>query len=109
MLAGVQVITGSHDKTIKMWDLRKNTTMGTLTYHKKSVRAMAMHPKDYAFAAASADAIKKYQLPLVRRSGSRAPKGVDFPGAALGLRVSGVPASPSAALRARGLFITSSP
>lgn len=61
-----QVITGSHDKTIKMWDLRKNTTMGTLTYHKKSVRAMAMHPKEYAFAAASADAIKKYQLPLVR-------------------------------------------
>ena len=49
-----------------MWDLRKNKTMGTLTYHKKSVRAMAMHPKEYAFAAASADSIKKYQLPLVR-------------------------------------------
>lgn len=60
-----QVITGSHDKTIKMWDLRKHTTMGTLTYHKKSVRAMAMHPTQYAFAAASAESIKKYQLPLV--------------------------------------------
>ena len=66
MVLCAQVITGSHDKTIKMWDLRKHTTMGTLTYHKKSVRAMAMHPRQYAFAAASAEAIKKYQLPLVR-------------------------------------------
>ena len=62
-----QVITGSHDKMIKMWDLRKGKTMGTLTYHKKSVRAMAAHPTQFAFAAASADNIKKYQLPQARR------------------------------------------
>ena len=61
------MITGSHDKMIKMWDLRKGKTMGTLTYHKKSVRAMAMHPTQFAFAAASADNIKKYQLPQVCR------------------------------------------
>ena len=66
-----QVITGSHDKMIKMWDLRKGKTMATLTYHKKSVRAMAMHPKQFAFAAASADNIKKYQLPQARPRSDR--------------------------------------
>ncbi len=60
-----QVITGSHDKTVKMWDLRKGKTLSTLTYHKKSIRAMAAHPQEFAFAAASADNIKKYRLPQV--------------------------------------------
>ena len=63
-----QIITGSHDKTVKMWDLRTGKTMSTLTYHKKSIRAMAAHPQEYAFAAASADNIKKYRLPQVRTS-----------------------------------------
>uniref|UniRef100_A0A061R0C8 Pleiotropic regulator 1 n=2 Tax=Tetraselmis sp. GSL018 TaxID=582737 RepID=A0A061R0C8_9CHLO len=58
-----QVITGSHDSTIRLWDLRRAKTATTLTYHKKSVRAMAMHPKEYAFASASADNIKKFKLP----------------------------------------------
>ncbi|KAI3844554.1 hypothetical protein MKX03_020371 [Papaver bracteatum] len=39
-----QVVTGSHDTTIKFWDLRYGKTMVTLTHHKKSVRAMALHP-----------------------------------------------------------------
>jgi len=42
------VITGSHDKTIRLWDIRKPATMATLTYHKKSVRALAMHPSECA-------------------------------------------------------------
>ncbi|CAL0334948.1 unnamed protein product [Lupinus luteus] len=58
-----QVVTGSHDSTIKMWDLRYGKTMLTLTNHKKSVRAMAPHPKEQAFASASADNIKKFNLP----------------------------------------------
>lgn len=37
--------------------------MSTLTHHKKSVRAMAMHPKEFTFASASVDNIKKYKLP----------------------------------------------
>ena len=73
-----QVVTGSHDTTIKLWDLvagklsiiyqikKKNAnvflfpfpiqfvlcagrTMCTLTHHKKSVRAMALHPKELVF------------------------------------------------------------
>lgn len=58
-----QVITGSHDHTIRLWDLRKGSTISTLTYHKKSVRAMAMHPSEHAFASASAENIKKFVLP----------------------------------------------
>jgi pleiotropic regulator 1 len=61
--ADPQVITGSHDSTIKLWDLRTGKTRSTLTYHKKSVRAMAMHPREFTFASASADNLKKFQLP----------------------------------------------
>lgn len=60
-----QVITGSHDATIKLWDLRKNKTMTTLTHHKKSVRAMALHAQQPAFCSASAHSIKKFKLPEV--------------------------------------------
>ena len=42
----MQAITGAHDKTIRLWDIRKPSTMATLTYHKKSVRALAMHPTE---------------------------------------------------------------
>lgn len=41
--AWLQVITGSHDKTIRLWDIRavRPKTMATLTYHKKSVSSAA--------------------------------------------------------------------
>ncbi|KAK9724518.1 hypothetical protein RND81_05G078900 [Saponaria officinalis] len=59
-----QVVTGSHDSTIKFWDLRhRGKTMTTLTHHKKSVRALALHPKQNMLASASADNIKKVSLP----------------------------------------------
>ncbi len=42
------------------WDNRPVLeAMTTLTYHKKSVRAMAAHPTEYSFATAGADNIKK--------------------------------------------------
>ena len=39
-----QVITGSHDCTIRLWDLAAGRSRVTLTNHKKSVRALALHP-----------------------------------------------------------------
>ena len=43
LLRGLQVITGSHDKTMRLWDIRalRPKTMATLTYHKKAVRPCA--------------------------------------------------------------------
>ncbi len=37
--------------------------MITLTNHKKSVRALALHPKYYAMGSASPDNIKEWKLP----------------------------------------------
>ncbi|KAG2428792.1 hypothetical protein HXX76_011492 [Chlamydomonas incerta] len=58
-----QVISGSHDSTIRLWDLRKGKASAVLTHHKKSIRALAMHPHEFAFASASAENIKKWALP----------------------------------------------
>ena len=32
----VQVVTSSHDKTVRLWDLRMGKTLATLTHHKKA-------------------------------------------------------------------------
>ncbi|THH05323.1 hypothetical protein EW145_g4880 [Phellinidium pouzarii] len=60
-----QVITGSMDTTVRLWDLAAGKTMSTLTHHKKSVRALAVHPTEYSFASASAGGnnIKKWKCP----------------------------------------------
>jgi pleiotropic regulator 1 len=39
-----QIISGSHDSTIRLWDIVAAKTHATLTNHKKSVRAIALHP-----------------------------------------------------------------
>lgn len=57
-----QVITGSHDCQIKLWDLVAGKAMTTLTHHKKAVRALKMHPKEFSFVSAAADNMKKWQV-----------------------------------------------
>jgi len=41
-----QVVTASHDCTIRLWDLAAGKTKAVLTNHKKSVRALALHPSE---------------------------------------------------------------
>ena len=49
----------------RLWDLAAGKTMTTLTHHKKSVRALAIHPTEYSFASGSAGGnnIKKWKCP----------------------------------------------
>jgi pleiotropic regulator 1 len=53
------------DSTVRLWDLAAGKTMMTLTHHKKSIRALAIHPTEYSFASASAGGnnIKKWKCP----------------------------------------------
>lgn len=58
-----QIITGSHDTTIRLWDLIAGKTRVTLTHHKKSVRALALHPRLNMFASGAPDNIKQWRCP----------------------------------------------
>lgn len=57
------MITGSHDFTIRLWDLAAGKTTCKLTHHKKSVRALAAHPELYMFASGAPDNIKQWKCP----------------------------------------------
>ncbi|KOB51891.1 Uncharacterized protein OBRU01_26299, partial [Operophtera brumata] len=57
------IITGSRDSTVRLWDLAAGKSLCTLTNHKKSVRAIAVHPSLYTFASASPDNIKQWKCP----------------------------------------------
>ncbi|CAG8498188.1 15831_t:CDS:2 [Acaulospora colombiana] len=61
--ADPQILTGSMDSTIRLWDLAAGKTLTTLTHHKKSVRALALHPSEFTFASGSADNIKQWKCP----------------------------------------------
>lgn len=39
-----QIISGSHDANIRLWDIGDGRCMTTLYGHKKSVRALTAHP-----------------------------------------------------------------
>ena len=59
----IQVLTGSSDSTVRLWDIRCGKTCVTLSMHKKSVRALVKQLREASFASASPDNIKKFQLP----------------------------------------------
>lgn len=55
-----QIITGSHDTTIRCWDIRIGKRISTLTNHKKSVRAIELHHSGEMFASGAPDNIKQW-------------------------------------------------
>eukprot|EP00762_Andalucia_godoyi_P000019 ANDGO_02333.mRNA.1 Pre-mRNA-splicing factor PRP46 len=55
-----QLVSGSFDKTIRLWDIVAGKCRFVLTHHKRGIRSIVMHHSEYTFAAASADAVKKY-------------------------------------------------
>ena len=58
-----QVISSSLDATVRLWDLAAGKTMEVLTHHKKGVRALAVHPKEFTFASGSTGSIKQWKCP----------------------------------------------
>lgn len=48
---------------IRTWDIVSGRCVSTLTNHKKSVRALAVHPNEYTFASAAPDNIKVWKCP----------------------------------------------
>ena len=56
-----QVISGSHDCTIKLWDLAKGAALTTMTHHKKAIRDLTVAPFEFSFVSGAADNIKKWQ------------------------------------------------
>merc|ERR1719341_339315 len=58
-----QFISGSMDHMVRLWDLAAGKCSVTLTNHKKSVRALAIHPSEYTFVSCSSDNNKVWKCP----------------------------------------------
>ena len=58
-----QIITGSQDTTVKLWDLGTAAPISTLTNHKKGVRALALHSQEYTFVSGGADKLRIWSCP----------------------------------------------
>lgn len=48
---------------VRLWDLRLGSCLNTLTNHKKSIRTMLFHHKEYTFASGAPDHIKVWKCP----------------------------------------------
>ena len=51
------------DSTIRLWDLVAGRASAVLTNHKKAVRSVLVHPREYTFVSGAADNLKKWKCP----------------------------------------------
>lgn len=58
-----QVVTAAMDATVRCWDLVAGKARVVLTHHKKAVRCLVNHPREFAMVSGSADHLKKWALP----------------------------------------------
>jgi len=59
---GEYAISTSRDKTLKVWDLKSGTELGTLKGHSDSVNAVAVTPEGLAVSASSDHTLKLWNL-----------------------------------------------
>ena len=74
-----QLISGSMDRAIRTWDLRKGgKTLIVLTNHKKAVRSVAIHPVEYSYISGAADNLKVWKCPqsLFLRNMNEPPRSI---------------------------------
>ena len=58
-----QLVSGSADCSIRLWDISTGKKFKSLTHHKKSVRALLPHPVEYSFISLASDGLKLWQCP----------------------------------------------
>ena len=58
--ADPQIITGSHDTTVKLWDIGQGKCIETLTRHKKGVKGIVIHREEFSFCSAGADKLRMW-------------------------------------------------
>ncbi|CAH8560214.1 unnamed protein product [Dicrocoelium dendriticum] len=60
---GICLISGSHDCSIRLWNINKKTCIQEITSHRKkfgeSIHAVAFHPSKHLMASAGSDALAK--------------------------------------------------
>lgn len=60
---GNQVVSSSHDTTIRAWDIRVGRTVRTVNIHSRGVRGLVSGPRDMTFYSSSTGLLKKFSLP----------------------------------------------
>lgn len=54
-----EFVTGSHDKTLKLWDVNKNKSVMTMTGHKEGIWCVNYHKDGGILVTASPEGVSK--------------------------------------------------